>query len=201
LTIRAAILDKLGIPETYILAQGSADETALNLLVEAWSWVAASIGEYYPLCVVGLDEMGRQKLEERVTASGLGKSVFVIPWLAFNEITALYQGCSAFFHPSPLAPWGDPVCMALAWGRPVVAIENQFVDARVGPAAYLSSPNAGARGLGAALISTIVEGGLAEALSQQAHRQVSGWQANTLTSSLRQVYTSLLAVAQDTPGK
>jgi glycosyltransferase involved in cell wall biosynthesis len=159
------ILAGLDLPETYILYHGPAAYQDLQHLLSAWSWAAGPIGEYYPLIAVGA--AGRQ-LEDLLGEYGLAGSVRAVPDLPLASLAALYRGCSLLFHPAPLPAWGDPVRMALACGKPVVALESRRSATLVGPAAYLAPSDSGGRSLGAALLSVIVDESLYTSLRGRA---------------------------------
>jgi hypothetical protein len=181
-------LAELELPETYVLYHGSGSQAALKRLLDAWSWAAGSLGEYYPLLAAGLDETGRSRLERLAAEYPLEQSVRAFPSLSIESLAALYQGCSAFLYPSPIAAWGDPLRYALSCGKPVIAFEGPEMEAIVGPAAYLVSPSGGSRALGAALISVIVEENLALELAQHALQRAARWQMGAFSDQLVQVY-------------
>ncbi len=68
-------LDALTLPETYILYHGPDDRQSLRNLLAAWSWAAASIGEYYPLLILGRDLPSHQHLTALLEESGLQETV------------------------------------------------------------------------------------------------------------------------------
>ena len=155
------------LPETYILYHGPTSQRWLLRLLEAWSWAAGPLGDYYPLLVMGLDSAASARLSRLLDQLQLSDSVLALPELLIPALVSVYQRCTALFHPAPLSPWGCPVRSALACGKPVIAFESPDVHAVVGPAAYLV-PVGQARGLGAALITVVVEPEVSENLSRQA---------------------------------
>jgi hypothetical protein len=182
-------LTELEIPETYVLYHGPYTERDLRRLFTAWSWAAGPVGDQYPLLLAGTLPAHLAGLVEEFK---LGESVRSIPAIHLPALAALYRGCSALFHPAPLPAWGDPVRMALACCKPVVALESPRADALVGPAAYLAVSEPGERLLGSALISVIVEESLAERLSQAARQRQAGWDGNAYTRALGEAYRSLV---------
>ncbi len=168
-------LADLDLPETYILYHGPTDAAALHPLRAAWTWAAASIGEYYPLVLINA---GSSFLPSPGIGRGAGgEGPILLPPLPLPTLAALYRGCSAVFHPLPASAWDGALRLALASGKPLVALETPLSDALVGPAGYLSPPGPEQdRALGAALITVIVEENVAEALGQAAQQRAAGWQ-------------------------
>lgn len=182
----------LDLPETYILYHGPCSSQDLQHLVAAWSWAADSIGDYYPLVILGLDDAGRENLSKLSNQYDLGATIRALSELPPRLIPWLYRRCSALFHPAPISPWGGPVRQALASGKPVVASENQLAARIVGPGAYLV-PGNDSRALGAALITTIVEEAVAESLSQAARQQAKSWRLADFGRELGVAYRNLTA--------
>jgi glycosyltransferase involved in cell wall biosynthesis len=183
------------LPETYIIYHGPQTDAALHRLVEAWSWATGSIGEYYPLLVLGIDQRSSVKLNALLQQTSLAKTVSLLPPLHLESMIYIYQNCTAVFHPADIPPWGGPLRTALFYGKPVIALETPFIDALVGPAGYLVNPKKTdlSRALGAALITVIVEESVATGLAQAARRQAAGWESGNFASALEDAYRSLLA--------
>lgn len=184
-------IDGLYLPEAYILYHGPCHPAAVRSLLESFSWAAGPLGENYPLLIIGMDEVGHEKLPEIVAAYGLDGCVRALPVISPCSIFRLYQNCSALFHPAEITPWGNPLRNALACGKPVVAGETSLADALVGPAAYLA-PMDSPRELGAALITVIVEEEVASQLSAAALRRAVNWQTEIFCRELGEAYHILL---------
>ena len=170
------------LPERYVLCHGVFDEFDLRLLLNAWSWAAETIGEETPLVILGLDRDASESLSSLLSEYSLENSVLALPELPLGTLAMVYGNSSAVFHLSPSSPWGDPLCLALAAGKPVVALESRFSDWRLGSAAYLvrpaDSPAATGRALGAALVTVIVEDSVAEPLAKAARQRSQEWQSD-----------------------
>lgn len=179
------------LPETYVLYHGPTDLHSLQRLLAAWSWAAGPVGEYYPLLLLGLDGEARDRLSALLSESALRETVRPLPEVSPVEIPQLYQRCTALFHPAPASPWGDPLRHALACGRTVVALESSLASAMAGPAAYLVPEN-DERGLGAALITVIVEEEVHLQLSNAASQVVAGWQMADFGQQLYEAYRRVL---------
>ena len=196
------LLKRLALPESYLLYHGPHHPAALRWMAEAWSWAAQSIGDYHPLLLLGIDPTLQAQLhllvDEFRSEFHLGDTLRALPVLSIDEMAALYQGCSALFHPAEISPWGGPVRLALTCGKPIVALETALADALVGPAAYLVSGDLAAaetrRNLGAALITVVVEERVAESLSKAARQRASAWVNAHFNRGLLAGYRSLLAL-------
>lgn len=194
-----AELEGLALPDTFILAQAAGRPAELRRLLDAWSWAAGPLGDYYPLVVPGLGPAGQALLASLSEEYELENSVRPLPPLRLTSLAALYQRCSAYFHTSKLAAWGDPARLALASGRPLVGLETRLMDALAGPAAYLVSGDRdwrqSSRLLGAALVTVVVEESVSEELSQAARRRAAPWlkAGEQFSEKLAQVYQSLVA--------
>jgi glycosyltransferase involved in cell wall biosynthesis len=187
-----ADLSGLDLPEGYVLYHRQGREAALRRLFEIWSWAAGSIGDYYPLVLLGLDETDRTSADRLAREYSVEESVRSLPSLSPGQVAAVYRGCSMLLHPGRVAPWGDPLRLALASGLPVVAAEHALADALVGPAAYLA-PAGDSRALGAALITVLVEEELAGRLSHAARRRAEAWKVDRFPGKLEETYRQILS--------
>jgi glycosyltransferase involved in cell wall biosynthesis len=184
-------LGALDIPEAFILYHGPQSERALRRLLAAWSWAAGPLAESYPLLLLGLNHSSQERLASLAGEAGLSRSLHALPAISPFSIPWLYQHCSALFHPASLSPWGGPLRPALAYGRPIVACESPEADALLGQAAYLAPQDSPPR-LAAALITVIVEEGVAEQLSQAALQRSAGWRVEAFRQGLLGAYQCAL---------
>lgn len=164
------------LPESFVLCHLPPNALyPLELALAAWTWVAPSVGELYPLVLPGLTEMQRAHLNTLLVAMDINlNTVIVPPILPLPVLAGLYGQCAAVLHPLPAAPWGCPLTYALATARPIAAIEHPHTESRVGAAAYLV-PNGDARALGAALLTLLVEDSVAESLRAAASDRAARW--------------------------
>jgi glycosyltransferase involved in cell wall biosynthesis len=181
----------LDLPEAYVLYHGLSDEKSLRRLLDAWSWVVDPLGEAYPLLALGLGEAGRERLAILATEYSSGESVRSLPMLSPPALGTIYRHSAALFHPLMDPPWGGPVRLALASGIPVVSFESEPMSAMVGPAAYLVTPG-DARLLGAALITVLVEEGMAQKLAQEGRQRTAAWSLPAFAIGLAQAYQDIL---------
>jgi len=176
-----------GLPETYILYHGPAEQSDLRRLLDAWSWASASIGATHPLLLLGLSEEARVGLEPLLAEYDLGDTVRPLPQLNPLQVPSVYRQCAALFHPAPISPWAGSLQHALACGLPIVAAENPLSDALVGPAGYLVK-GGDPRALAAALITVVIEEHISTSLSALANKRTSGWSSLDFSLALLQVY-------------
>jgi glycosyltransferase involved in cell wall biosynthesis len=189
---RAGLPEGPDLPETYVLYHGPTHPSDLKRLLECWQWASGPVGNDYPLVITGLSRVGKNTLEMMLRDSALEDTVRLQPAATLEGLSAIYRGCSVFFYPALLSPWGCPVRNALACGKPVVAAESRLADAVVGPAAYLA-PGDDPRALGAALLTVIVEEEVAEKLTQSARERSSDWDNLSFGRQLLEAYQQLLS--------
>ena len=196
--LRLADYPEQGIPETFILYHGSLLAKDLQRLFNAWSWAAGSIGEYYPLLIAGVDRTSHQRILPLLKEYQLEASVRLLSPLTLTGLIGLYRECSALFLPVVDSLWQGAIPLAMACGKPIVALETPWSDALIGPAGYLlpgSEQGAESRTLGAALITVVVEENVAEQLSLVARQRAAAWgtaeQARRFSQSLSEAYTLL----------
>ncbi len=167
------------IPEDYVLVHGPGSENDFRRILDAWSWAAPAIGEYYPLLVAGFDSTGYDQYAKLVAEYHLNEYVKFLPEVSINELAVVYHRCSAFLYTRPISPWGDPLCLAMACAKPIVAPYSNLADARLGPAAYLVQSGellkVTSRAIGAALVSVVVEESVAVGLSDEAKKRSAAW--------------------------
>lgn len=181
----------------YVLYHGPTTQEDLYRLFDSWSWAAGSIGVEYPLCVVGLDKTRMEIVQEMFAGNGLLDTVRLIPPLPLACLAAVYQQASVLFHPAEVTPWGNPVRLALAGGKPVVGMETALMDALVGAAGYLIPPDENGqvdqRLMGAALLTVLVEENLAQDLSSAALLRTRDWGDLDFPTRLHEAYQAILA--------
>lgn len=201
----------LDLPERYALYHGPGSERSLRFLLASWSWAAAALGDATPLVAAGLSEPAGRRLAALLDEYGLAGTVTLLPRLGVAGLASVYRASAAVFHPAPGSPWTGPARLALACGRPLVALEDQISAALAGPAAYLvppgpkpsrsnageSPPQAGAalsqttRLLGAALLTLLVEDDLAGQLAAAAAARSASWSPPDFPDRLGSIYSAI----------
>lgn len=185
-------IEHLDLPESYILYHGPLDMTHLGALLQTWKWASGSISDSYPLLILSEDAEIKNRLKPLAQEFDLWGSFDVLTDLSVQMLPLIYWRSAAVVHPAPASPWGGPVRLALACGRPLVAYETAHIDAIVGPAAYLV-PKGDTRALGAGLVTIVVEELLAERLSQAACQRTANWRSPGFGLDLLKGYRKFLA--------
>lgn len=182
----------LELPETYLLYHGPQDITSLRRLLAVWSWAADSIGELYPLVLLGITN-AEKRIEFQAIAkeANLENYLIMLPQVPIQSIPSIYRGCSGVLQLGEIAAWGEPARYALACGKPLVAEESILADALVGPAGYLFKPTE-IRQMGGALLAIVVNEDIAGTLSKAAAQQIANWKTNLFQERLRSAYEQVL---------
>lgn len=178
---------ELNLPEEFLLVHGVNDHGSLLRLLESWTWAAASIGEYYPLLILGLNEEINTFVEKRLKEFHVQDSVRLSPRLDPQYLPAMYQASIGLVHLGSMAPWGSSVRHALACGKAIVAHKQPQTEAVVGTAAYLVDPE-DLRSFGAAMITIVVDEKAREKLEEAAWQRASKWDAAKFKSELLKIY-------------
>ena len=180
-------LDPVELPDDFILYHGPGGRQPLQQLVQSWLWCAAAVGGYFPLLLLGLGESDSRTVSDLIELYDLEDSVQILPQVPPALLPRIYRQCTAVFHPAPASPWCGPVRMALAFRKPLVAVEHPLTAAITGPAAYLAEEK-DARALAAALVTVVVEEDVASRLSAAARRRVQGWDDQQYGEQLLAIY-------------
>jgi glycosyltransferase involved in cell wall biosynthesis len=186
----SSVVNKLNLPDEFILVDGLPDEPSAVQLLESWTWAAASIGEFYPLVIVGLDEVLRNFVQARLPEFHVEGSVR-LPDLIPQDLPGAYAACSALAHLGAPVAWGDPLRRALACGKAIVGQREPNTEAIVGAAGYLIEPG-DLRGFGAALITVVVDEKAREKLEDATRERASRWSQKKYQEELLKTYQEFL---------
>jgi hypothetical protein len=179
------------LPAEYILYPGPVDAVSLARLLDGWSWAVSAIGEVSPLILAGLSGPEQEMIHILALQADFGATLRTIPAVTLADWASIYWNASEVVYLGPPQPWGSPVLLAMAAGKPLVSIEEPSIAKRVGPAAYLV-PRDDSRALGAAMTTLVVETEMAEALGQAAYRRAELWGSHTFGERLLEVYRKVL---------
>ena len=186
-------LRSLDLPETYLLYHGPQDDHSLQRITAIWSWAAGSIGELFPLVVLGFTEpQRRQAFIETAASHDLERYMSLLPPVPLQVVPSVYRGAAGLLHLGPVSAWGGPVRYALACGKPVIAEQDALAEALVGPAGYLFSEQ-DARKMGAALLTVVVNEDVANNLRKAALAQAAGWHMETFQERLKEAYRQVMS--------
>lgn len=186
----AALPAELGLPEEFILVHTHLSQEQILSLLESWTWAAASIGEPYPLLILGLEDPINEFASKRLPEFHVEDSVKLVPKIQDEHLPGIYQASAAVVHLGTPSAWGSSLLHALACGKGIVAQENSTVEAIVGKAAYLV-PARDLRSFGAAMITVVVDEKAREKLEDAAWQRAQQWKPADFQSELLKVYEEL----------
>ena len=175
------------LPESYLLAQGPFAEADLRGLLEAWTWGAASIGDTYPLLLLGIAPNEAEAIEVLLPEYHLEDYVQLLPALAWADLVALYQGASSVVLMRGGYHWGASARLTLAVGKTLVGIKNPALEELVGPAAYLVD-EADWRSLGSTMIASVVDERIWERMEEAARQRSAAWDGAQFKAELSEIY-------------
>lgn len=158
----------------FVLYAGPTDPDSIRLLLSGWSWAFPALGDDTFLVLPNLSGAEQAALFEEAAGTDFAATLLPLQTRTLTGLAWLYRQSAAILRLGGTQPWGDPAILTLAAGRPLVALEEPYTVARVGPAAFLTPPD-DPRLLGAALVSVITDQAVAEALMNAAQQQVSKW--------------------------
>lgn len=179
------------LPDEFVLVHGLPDERSLLALLESWTWAAASIGELYPLVIVGLDEEAGRRVQAQLPKFHVEESVRLLADVQPQDLAAIYKASTALVHLGNTPPWGNPLRAALAGGKAIVAQQEPMTEAIVGAAAYLVLPE-DLRAIGAAIITVVVDEKAREKLEDAARQRAAHWKTDLFKVELGKIYKEIL---------
>lgn len=179
-----------GLPETYVFVPGPLDSARLPDLAAAWSWVSAGIGENGTLLAGDLSAAQFEHFVRLCREAGIETPIEAVNLPGIRERADVFQNAAVILLANPVQPWGDSYLQALACARPLAAAETPWADRRIGPAGYLV-PAGDARGLGAAVLTPLVEEPVAEQLSRAAAQRTEAWGRAGFSRRLGEVYADV----------
>jgi glycosyltransferase involved in cell wall biosynthesis len=91
----------------------------VDLVLDAWTTLCQR-GQRVPLTIVGLSDLDRPRVEERIAELGLGGVVTPSPWLPIESFRERFASSSLVVFPSEFEGFGLPVAEAMRLGIPVV---------------------------------------------------------------------------------
>jgi hypothetical protein len=183
---RGGVTNKLNLPDDFLLVHGLQSEASALQLLESWTWAAASIGEFYPLVMVGLNPRLQTFVQSKLPDFHVEGSVRMLD-VQPQDLPAIYQASTAIVHLGQPAPWGNPLRHALAAGKALVAHDDPATQAIAGAAGYLIAAK-DLRGFGAAMITTVVDEKAREKLEDAAQRQAAHYDAARFQKDLLLAY-------------
>lgn len=157
-------LARLGVSTPFVLTHNPPPQE-LALLISAWAWVSAGVGEGFSFVLAGLNGYCLRLAAELSTQLGMSAQVRLLAQVPILDLPPLYRSASAFLGAGRAE--GHELRHALACGLPIAAADSEVVSGVVGPAGYLVR-RGDARLLGAACLAVLVQEDLAAGLRGQA---------------------------------
>jgi glycosyltransferase involved in cell wall biosynthesis len=173
----AAVRQKYGLPPEYVLYLGGYDvRKNVHTLLKAFTYVRD--GYDIPLVLAGRppETITPRFLDipHYIEEMGLADAVQVIGWVDEADKPALYRLASCFVYPSRYEGFGLPVLEALACGAPVVTTNASSLPEVVGEAGFQVDPD-DARGMGGAILATLVQEEVAADLRARGPQRAAGF--------------------------
>lgn len=176
--------------QSYVLCHGLRRQQ-VPLALAAWSWVDGSLGDSYPLLLLGADSDLEQQVRQAAAALDLADSIRFQAELDLQSLPAVYHDAAAVLSLGAPA-WGQPLRWALAAGAPVAAVHSQTAGSILSDTGYLA-PEGDARALGAACLSLLVQPELADRLRERGRRIAAAYFGEQPVTELRQLLQDSLS--------
>jgi glycosyltransferase involved in cell wall biosynthesis len=187
--VEMAVVRKYDLPEFYALYLGGYEKHKnVATLLHAYTYVAGTLGEEYPLLLAGKkpdrSSPNFPDYEALIAQMGLSKFVRWIGYVAEQDKPTLYRNAGVFVFPSRREGFGLPPLEAMACGAPVVASDGGSLPEIIGPAGFAVDPD-DPRNMAGAIIAILTEEGLAADLRRRGPEQAAKftWE-NTATETL-----------------
>jgi glycosyltransferase involved in cell wall biosynthesis len=103
----------------YALAFGHFPNKAAERVVDAWEILQAR-GEARPLVLVGLSGPERERILQRLRATGLDELITPLPWLDSEQFHSRFASSGLIVFPSDFEGFGLPAVEAMRLGIPLV---------------------------------------------------------------------------------
>lgn len=192
LLLDMAVARKYDLPDFYVLYLGGYTlHKNVTTLLLAYTYVAQAMGADYPLLLAGIKPTATSShfpdYDGYIGRLGLGDHVRWLGFVAEEDKPALYRQASAFVFPSRYEGFGLPPLEAMACGTPVVATDIASLSEVVGNAALAMAPD-DERGMGGAIIATLVQDNLAAELRQKGLQQARKFSWEQTMRETLQVY-------------
>lgn len=184
-----AILKKYNLPDFYLLYLGGYElHKNVTTLLLAYTYVAQSLGDDYPLVLAGRKPPAPSPIypdyDGYIRRLGLEKQVRWIGFVDEPDKPVLYRNAEAFIFPSRYEGFGLPPLEALACGTPVITTNCSSLPEVVGDAAFAVDPD-DERDMAGAIIASVIQDNLAAELRAKGPQQAAkfSWE-KTATETL-----------------
>jgi glycosyltransferase involved in cell wall biosynthesis len=189
---------RYGLPDQFILYAGGFDQRKrVGDLLEAYTYIARVEDGGYPLVIAGAPPPWGQSvfpdLPAQAEALGIAHLVHWIGRVEPADMPALYRLADVFVYPSQVEGFGLPPLEAMASGTPVVTSDADIFAELLGDGAYtVATP----REMAGAIIATLTQEPLRQALINQGLAQATRYQWRRTAQQTLAVYAFVLESAR-----
>ncbi len=192
-----ATLKKYDLPDFYVLYLGGYElHKNVTTLLLAYTYVAQSLGEEYPLVLAGRKPPGASPVypdyDDYIKRLRLEKYVRWIGYVDEEDKPALYRNAEAFVFPSRYEGFGLPPLEALACGVPVITTDSSSLPEVVGDAAFAVAAD-DEREMAGAIIAALIQDNLAADLRAKGPQQAAKFSWEKTATETVLVYDRVLS--------
>lgn len=128
---------RYALPDNYLLCVGTLEKRKNQLdLLQAWHQAGTGLD----LVFVGRTTRYAQLLHEYIAQHKLAAKVHFLPYVAFNELPAIYRLATVFAYPSVFEGFGIPILEALNCEVPVITSTGSCFSEAGGPGSIYVEP-------------------------------------------------------------
>src|SRR5688572_4138120 len=179
---------RYALPDNYLLCVGTLEKrkNQLNLL-RAWH----QSGTALHLVFVGRTTKYAQQLHEYIAQHKLADKVHFLPYVAFNELPAIYRLATVFAYPSVFEGFGIPILEALNCEVPVITSTGScFSEAGGAGSKYVEPDNL--KGLSIAIRKVSQDETLRLEMKKLGLEHAQKFRPEITIEQLQELYTKLL---------
>ncbi len=186
--IKQEALEKLNLPEHYILYVGSIERRKnLNLIAKALRHLPKDV----QVIAVGKRTSYADEVEDTLKADGNASRLRMISGVPFRLLPALYQMADVFVYPSRFEGFGIPILEALVSGTPAIGCTGSCLEEAGGADSLYVSPD-DEQGLANAISSVLNDNEQRSKMVESGHRYAENFRQKALTDKLIEVYLKVL---------
>ncbi|MCC6581197.1 MAG: glycosyltransferase family 4 protein [Phycisphaeraceae bacterium] len=136
-----SVMERYGIMPPFVLHLGAAaPRKNTQRVIDAWAQLGPRGRREWQLLVIGLDDMTKQNLEQRVDLLGIRQSTVLHGFVPEEDMPALHTGADVLAYPSLSEGFGLPILDAWATQTAVLTSDTTSLPEVAGDAALLVDP-------------------------------------------------------------